>query len=121
MVQRRDAKTLCSTFPVAPTRKDGDRIASSARQPPGSFLDSAEAGPPRPAPRRTTCGCGAESAAPSGVRRCLDQHARLIFGISGEEFVRDYRRGRFRGKPVADDLASVLPFIDEAKKDPEVG
>lgn len=47
-------------------------------------------------------------------RRWLDQQAQAIFGVSGDQFLLDYRKRRFVGRPVADDLASVIPLVDAA-------
>jgi hypothetical protein len=41
----------------------------------------------------------------------LDAHARTIFGVSGQEFVRRYESGAYANDAAASDLASVIPLI----------
>ncbi len=46
----------------------------------------------------------------------LDQRARAIFGLSGEEFEDRYKSGIIDKSGVAEDLASVLPTIDRLRR-----
>jgi hypothetical protein len=41
----------------------------------------------------------------------LDRMARATMGVSGDEFLKGYRLGRFAEHPVARDLAAVIPLV----------
>lgn len=46
----------------------------------------------------------------------LDYMARSLFGLSGEQFEAAYAEGRFAGRGVADDVASILPLIQKLRQ-----
>ena len=46
----------------------------------------------------------------------LDSHARAIFGMSGDDFEREYMSGNIDKSGSAQDLASVLPTIGRLRK-----
>jgi hypothetical protein len=52
---------------------------------------------------------------PVDFRRWLDEMAGSIFGISGSEFLREYRAGKLADKPMAHYLAAVAPFLHSNK------
>ena len=45
----------------------------------------------------------------------LDNMAKNIFGVPGDQFESAYAAGRFAGRGVADDVASILPLIRDLR------